>query len=60
MYEDAVNPKAQTSLSTETSAKSLSSAPTLIKGALVYTPLTINRDVNKEKRSLVGHSKPRK
>lgn len=55
MHWEAVNPKAQTSLSTDSSAKSHSPNPTLIKGAFVYTPLTINRDVGKEKWSLVGH-----
>lgn len=60
MHQEAVNPRAGASRSTETSAKSHSPTPTLIKDAFVYTPWTVNRDAGKEKCSLVGHSKPRK
>lgn len=52
MHQKAINPKARTSLCTDTSAKSHSPTPTLIKRVFVYTPLTINRDVGKDKRSL--------
>lgn len=53
-------PQGRASLSTETSAKSHSPAPTFIKDVFVYMPHTISKDVGKEKCSLVGHLRPRK
>lgn len=59
-HQEAVSPWARAGLSTETSARSHSPAPTLIKDVFVYMPHTISRDVGKETCSLVGHSRPRK
>lgn len=55
MHQEAVNTRAWDSLSTETSAKSHSPNPMLIKDVFVYTSCTINRDFGKVKHSLVGH-----
>lgn len=51
MPQEAVNPEASPACP-DTSAKSHSPTPTLIKKAFVYAPLTTNRDVGKDKRSL--------
>lgn len=59
MHQEPTNPRTWDSLSTETAAKSHSPTPMLIKDAFVYTPCTINRDIGKEKFSLVGHWRPR-